>query len=514
MAVVLTLVGIVILPAFQHPHGCCTVDAFASYLLSTTGCRTDLDTTEVIMNQLVVAAGEEESANNEVVDGDEAIPSFHVVVADHTVAADGSLTIATPVSSSHHPILLSLQIVPTPPLSPQSTHVKDYQFVVQTTEGCRFVHGGCDDERRIAGRGSETVQLAIPPPTTESVRGADVCTVWGGWAAGHHAVRLTPAVVIRLHANEHNHPGDAHVAEPTWFEVGTEQGCTDGGTLVDAVGMGSRLVVEDTDDRYGKLGVKTEVDAVPAELSLYWSPRPGGDASVNESTIDTLVLETSPGATFTDGACGGKRTVVTKEMLSNTAAWPQLTIHTERTVSVYGVYALTGPDHVDKLYRMDTLTLEWSPPSTDYRARKEAGEKSRNRRNSSRNTHRSPKLPRGTPVDPQRAIDAAARRDASDIQAQVARHNAGHRKEEGVHPGEGKSREGRRRFSRRVTVEALRREPQLSRPYPPRNLRHRPFPVVEGTEYCLAMAFFVAAHVFVIQFCLICSQRPKGRRVL
>lgn len=161
----------------------CGVDGFASYLLTKTNCLIELDTEEVIMNSLVVAADASDD------------PDMKIQVVGHTAVTTGTTTTDedSSISIQVPPGKVSLQVLTSNPDTDA-----DYQYVmdVLTTGGgdggasaASFENGSCDNKKRVAGRGKEIVELILGAGETAHVT--------AGWAAGHEAVRLTPAVTLK-----------------------------------------------------------------------------------------------------------------------------------------------------------------------------------------------------------------------------------------------------------------------------------------------------------------------------
>ncbi|CAB9498687.1 expressed unknown protein [Seminavis robusta] len=130
------------------------------------GCMTDLDTTEVIMNNQVVASEDSDH------------PNVHLEI----VQQQGAM------------VELKL-IVP--------EELQDVQFVVDilypeedvVVVKAKLVHGQCDHDKRVAARSGDTVTLQFWSD--------DQCvSVVAGWATGHEAVRLTPVLQVCPQAGE------------------------------------------------------------------------------------------------------------------------------------------------------------------------------------------------------------------------------------------------------------------------------------------------------------------------
>ncbi len=158
-------------------------DAFASNLVETKmGCMTDLSTDEVIMNEDVKPPEESD------------FPKMHLAVLDESDKPIDA------TSFSYDPTQKTLQIAFVNPYS-TSEFNDDLQFVMEIegpTEDSRaaeFVSGGsvgCDNNKRVSGRvlaNQASVVLQINDPTAK-------LRLWGGWATGHNAVRLTPDLFL------------------------------------------------------------------------------------------------------------------------------------------------------------------------------------------------------------------------------------------------------------------------------------------------------------------------------
>ena len=150
-------------------------NGFADNLIVTrVGCMTELDTSEVIMNNVVVGPDESD------------FPKMHLVV----VLEDDNH-----IESPYHYHKSELSIAFVNPYSPSEFN-DDIQFVMEVVEGdAEFIHGGtigCDGNKRVSARfkdynGEVTLQLH---DTSASYK------VLAGWATGHSAVKLTPPLVL------------------------------------------------------------------------------------------------------------------------------------------------------------------------------------------------------------------------------------------------------------------------------------------------------------------------------
>jgi hypothetical protein len=166
--VLLCLVLALIASLMDTRGGLLFANAFSSYLLSSSGCQTDLDTTEVIMNHAVISAEESDDLN------------IHVYV----VGSDDRDTILETYSVDQFPVTLDLQVItkPNPNVFPSTSA---YQFAIEVAGKAYFPKGACEGKKRAAGALTETIQVVVEEP------GA---TVWAAWASAHEGVRLTPVL--------------------------------------------------------------------------------------------------------------------------------------------------------------------------------------------------------------------------------------------------------------------------------------------------------------------------------
>ena len=158
-------------------------DAFARNLVDTKiGCMTDLSTDEVIMNEEVIPPEESD------------FPKMHLAVLDDNENPIDKTTF------EYEPSAKTIQIAFVNPYTTDEFY-DDLQFVVEIegpTEDSRtaeFVSGeaiGCDNNKRASGRllsNQAAMTLQINDPTAK-------LRLWGGWATGHNAVRLTPELIL------------------------------------------------------------------------------------------------------------------------------------------------------------------------------------------------------------------------------------------------------------------------------------------------------------------------------
>lgn len=171
-----------------------TVHAFANNLIvSSIGCMTELDTTEVIMNNVVKSAEESD------------FPKIHLAVLDednNVVARESPYQYRPTLGTTNAEITIVFVNPYTPDEFPEKN---DLQFVIQlqdaTPDGgppgtsSEFVSGGtigCDGNQRVSARWKDNqgqVKLQIHD-IAASFR------LWAGWATGQGAVRLTPILKL------------------------------------------------------------------------------------------------------------------------------------------------------------------------------------------------------------------------------------------------------------------------------------------------------------------------------
>ena len=137
-----------------------TVFGFPSHLIETgMGCMTELDETEVIMNNKVVPYAQS-SDQSMYID----LRSTEPVTVGSTV----KLVFRNPASRP------------------------DVMYVIETSEGARFINGRCDHDKRVGGK-AQTVAVVH-----SLIIDALPVHVWGGWATGHEAVQLTPVLTLGI----------------------------------------------------------------------------------------------------------------------------------------------------------------------------------------------------------------------------------------------------------------------------------------------------------------------------
>lgn len=169
------------------------VRGFASNLIvSSMGCMTELDTSEVIMNNYVKSAEDSD------------FPNMHLAV----LVGENRMEESSPFQYRPAPgttaAELTIQFV-NPYTSDEFREQKEMQFVIQlqdtttgeggTTTSAEFVSGGtigCEGNQRVSARWGDNegkVQLQIHDISASF-------KLWAGWATGQSAVRLTPALLL------------------------------------------------------------------------------------------------------------------------------------------------------------------------------------------------------------------------------------------------------------------------------------------------------------------------------
>jgi len=168
------------MPSNTSKHTILLADAFANNLVETgIGCMMELATDEVIMNEEVKPPEESD------------FPRMHLAVLDEN---DKPIESAT---YKYDPTVTKIKIAFVNPYT-TSEFNEDLQYVIDVegpTEDSRaaeFVAGGCDNNKRVAGRllsSQSAVELQINDPTAK-------LKLWAGWATGHNAVRLVPDLIL------------------------------------------------------------------------------------------------------------------------------------------------------------------------------------------------------------------------------------------------------------------------------------------------------------------------------
>lgn len=358
MSLVRVLLCLVAISSLMDYQGGLFTDAFSTYLLSSSGCETDLDTSEVIMNHAVVAAEDSDDLN------------IHVYV----VGSDDRNSILKTYPVDQFPVTLDLQVItkPNPNVFPSTS---DYQFAIEVAGKAYFPKGACEGKKRAAGALTETIQVVVEEP------GA---TVWAAWASAHEKVRLTPVLefitspkvveveVVPEVATDRDpvlEIGDAAaLGEPKEATVDDENGATATEVwskfVTSSAGCVSVILSDATlsmiqnhpvhHDPEHVLHVESGTsEKIPAELTLSL-----------DASYGTVVLEASAGATFErqgqDAACSGQRVAVTAG-----EEWPKLIIHEDRDIRVWAIYAgVADNDDSAILYRTNHLKLEYESSSS------------------------------------------------------------------------------------------------------------------------------------------------------
>ncbi len=166
-----------------------TIHGFANNLIITSiGCMTELDTSEVIMNNVVKSAEESDFPNMHlaVLVDDKVMESpFHYRPAPGTTSADVIVIFVNPYTVDEFP------------------EKNDLQFVIQLRDtsggepgtSAEFVSGGtvgCDGNQRVSSRWKDNQGQVLLQIHDISVS----FQLWAGWATGQGAVRLTPTLVL------------------------------------------------------------------------------------------------------------------------------------------------------------------------------------------------------------------------------------------------------------------------------------------------------------------------------
>lgn len=90
---------------------------------------------------------------------------------------------------------------------PPALQEEDVQFVVETSDGAKFVEPiMCEGRRSFARAHDEAVTLVLEGST-------DTVMLKAGWAAGYEAVALTPSLVMQMEPSEPDMPAGAETAE-------------------------------------------------------------------------------------------------------------------------------------------------------------------------------------------------------------------------------------------------------------------------------------------------------------
>jgi hypothetical protein len=133
--------------------------AFPGHFIDTAvGCMTDLDPSEVIMNNPVVPFTESSDK------------SMYIDIKDNGQAVLVGSTVELYFRNPNR-------------------HA-DVQYVIETSEGARFENGRCDHQKRVGGKSSSVSEVHKLVIDTLPVK------VWGGWATGHEAVQLTDVLTL------------------------------------------------------------------------------------------------------------------------------------------------------------------------------------------------------------------------------------------------------------------------------------------------------------------------------
>lgn len=90
---------------------------------------------------------------------------------------------------------------------PPALQEEDVQFVVETSDGAKFVEPiMCEGKRSFARAHDDAVTLVLEGST-------DTVSLKAGWAAGYEAVALTPSLILQMEPSEPDMPTAAEPAE-------------------------------------------------------------------------------------------------------------------------------------------------------------------------------------------------------------------------------------------------------------------------------------------------------------
>jgi hypothetical protein len=518
--------------------------AFADYLLTGSGCWTELGSEEVIMNHAVVDAE-------------------HVEGGNLGLSVEGHQTVVGSTDSNNQQVVVSS--------FPQTVHIKvegiagstiikDYQYVIDVIDPetppeekdaaagpfAAFDKGSCTDRRRVSGRANDNRRTLVVHRA-----GAKIVA---GWATGHEAVKLTKAItfvsslegggsVPEAPINAENASLSNNNKEPDWTSALLES-CPE---VVEAAQVGAFPVVRSPAKLHA---VKAEREN---EVQLKWladAPKPQRLVLVSSSTD----------ATFQGGVCGGlsapehsgPRLALAVNSTTDEIAIPVLSIHKPHTIRVYA-YTYDGTSH--SIQRTEPFVLTWVPDRVDSRQKEKEEAASANNNNKKKD-------------DPQRLVDAKARADPHQIRQQAHAYLGKVRTGSGsgkVPPGRSAddrdaSNDERRRHKHHLSQEEsvvddnaasldqhpghrrdgilanqLDHDPQQNRDEPDKRklqghrrgfhhaLLHRdatlkndgqPLRFTVGPSYYAGVAILIGAPIAVVQLCLRASRKAKGRRTL
>jgi hypothetical protein len=183
---------------------------------------------------------------------------------------------------------------------------------------------------------------------------------------------LTPVLTITSQANSYEQQQRDEGAQLSWDSILlTEAGCAamDLSTSP-AFLQGKKVQIQAIGTSPApslQLFVKGAVEgSIPASVVIglkQQKEQMTGNDSDEALEFETLVLQSSVGASFERGACQGQRVTVvhgreTQKLQHEPIQWPSLTIHKDMDITVWAIYERNGV-----LYRIEPpLQLEWIPP--------------------------------------------------------------------------------------------------------------------------------------------------------
>lgn len=457
--------------AFLQPR---RTQSFATYLLSRSNCWTELSTEEIIMNYRVVSHEESDD------------PQMHIKMVD-----------PIPAGSTTFPTKVALQVVTDNP----DTNNRDYQYVMEVNgTGASFVGGSCEENRRIAGRAREMVELTL----TSAVP----VKVWAGWAAGHEQVRLTPELII-LPPDETN--------EATRKESGEIMKKNDKQWHEELLNSCSNIDWASLETFAGRT-IKHSESAELYTDGTVEAPR----VALRNADFETLVIHCTAGANV-----GTKCPHMA--VLSASDEWPVLSIEEERNIYISGIFSVVGQPST--LYRTKALELVWTPPGENAGDERERVTEDVEKRNEEEEVE-TPSSSLVGDVTESRIHEQIMKpryglnkeelenkiKDRIDIAERVQRTQAQIERDREAVKKRGDSWKASTNGSTKDTQK--RKKPQATPDKPfdhvmvsnNEEISHDSDPVFNvGSHYYIGLAILIGASIIATQYCLISSRRNKGR---